>query len=508
MTTEENKTIPKLILTKKQEIAVSKIQRWLRIPIDSRDISTRIFLLTGKAGTGKTTAIKYALAKILEADLLRLEKIPQFQYMMNGGMFGVPNVVGIAMSHKAKNILNGSLPICHTYAKFYGLNVAYKDDGSIIFEENKKAKKEAYCALPIKCLVFDECSNINLEMQNILFNYTNPSTKIILMGDRGQNPPITSSKDKSPETDADSPVFNLVLSEDSTEELDERVRQTEGNPIIDMSDIIYEEIFGGQSLTKVKRAFRNESLVDGIGFNTIDYNEVLPDFKDASTNYLDTKVICYKNIPVNNWNYGIRSYIHQATNEIFVPKDIIYMNNTYVHHPDGEEKIEGGTRWTCYNSDEYMITDVRIGVYMDVECFILYVDKEGHKHLEHTNAPYIRVVSPAGTKAYYKVKSIKYKHAQMAPNFTPDDKKIRSMLFKEYYNYVESFGYVSYAFGFTGHKIQGSTYKNIYIDVNDILDTKPISKKRKLQALYTAVTRASHSVKLITLQKKWKDYQK
>ena len=55
----------------------------------------------------------------------------------------------------------------------------------------------------------------------------------------------------------------------------------------------------------------------------------------------------------------------------------------------------------------------------------------------------------------------------------------------------------SYAYALTGHKAQGSGYKYIYIDTNDILTIGPISNKRKLQALYTAMTRATDLVSFL-----------
>ena len=69
--------------------------------------------------------------------------------------------------------------------------------------------------------------------------------------------------------------------------------------------------------------------------------------------------------------------------------------------------------------------------------------------------------------------------------------------FAEYHSYKAAFGDVSYAYAMTCYKAQGSTYKHIFVDMNDIRTTGPLSKKRKLQSWYTAVTRASHNVYLI-----------
>src|SRR5690606_2329188 len=236
-----------------------------------------------------------------------------------------------------------------------------------------------------------------------------------------------------------------------------------------------------QNMKRVRQEFYNAKIIDGKGYDTIGMDKVMEHFRLASDTYLDTKIICYKNIPVNNWNLGIRSHIHFDANDVFVPRDIIYMNNTYVHHPDAEEKIEGGTKWTCYNSDEYLITDVRMGTYRGVHCYILYLDKEGHKHFSHVEDPYLRIVSVQGIEKFNEVKNEKHQLAISAPNSTKEEKHERSLLWKDYYAFVESFGNVSYAYAFTGYKVQGSGYKNVYIDVNDILGTRPITKKRKLQ---------------------------
>lgn len=63
--------------------------------------------------------------------------------------------------------------------------------------------------------------------------------------------------------------------------------------------------------------------------------------------------------------------------------------------------------------------------------------------------------------------------------------------------FLENFANFSYGYTLTAYRAQGSTYKNIFVDVNDIFAVKPISKKRKLQALYTSVTRAAHNINFI-----------
>jgi len=59
-------------------------------------------------------------------------------------------------------------------------------------------------------------------------------------------------------------------------------------------------------------------------------------------------------------------------------------------------------------------------------------------------------------------------------------------------NVVDIFAHLNYGYCITVHKSQGSTFKNSYIDVNDILSNN--NKEESLKCLYTAITRASNCI--------------
>ena len=105
--------------------------------------------------------------------------------------------------------------------------------------------------------------------------------------------------------------------------------------------------------------------------------------------------------------------------------------------------------------------------------------------------PYIPVVAESGEKKYKEIVFWRRKQALEAYGGQAKQK------WKYYYDFINKFGNVSYGYCYTGYKAQGSTFKNIFIDVNDIVTVGPISDKRKLQALYTGVTRASHLVSFL-----------
>lgn len=75
------------------------------------------------------------------------------------------------------------------------------------------------------------------------------------------------------------------------------------------------------------------------------------------------------------------------------------------------------------------------------------------------------------------------------------EKKINK-LYKEYQsNIIECFAELNYGYCITVHKSQGSTFKNVFIDINDILANNNINETSK--CLYTSITRSSKTLKLL-----------
>jgi hypothetical protein len=64
-----------------------------------------------------------------------------------------------------------------------------------------------------------------------------------------------------------------------------------------------------------------------------------------------------------------------------------------------------------------------------------------------------------------------------------------------YFQFLDQFADIIYGYAITTHKSQGSTYKNVYIDMSDIISNNP-NGKNSHQCLYTAVTRASEKIKI------------
>ena len=60
---------------------------------------------------------------------------------------------------------------------------------------------------------------------------------------------------------------------------------------------------------------------------------------------------------------------------------------------------------------------------------------------------------------------------------------------------IDRFAQLNYGYAITVHKSQGSTFMNVFIDIQDIFENK--NQPERLKCLYTAITRSSHSLELL-----------
>jgi hypothetical protein len=75
------------------------------------------------------------------------------------------------------------------------------------------------------------------------------------------------------------------------------------------------------------------------------------------------------------------------------------------------------------------------------------------------------------------------------------DKKI-NRIWKDWQgNVIDRFAQLNYGYSITVHKSQGSTFKNVFIDIMDIFENH--NQSERLKCLYTAITRSSHSLELL-----------
>jgi ATP-dependent exoDNAse (exonuclease V) alpha subunit len=310
-------------------------------------------------------------------------------------------------------------------------------------------------------------------MLKIVLEKTPIFSKIILMGDKGQLPPIDFRNERN---DNDSPVFDLDLPEECKHELTERVRQSEGNPILDLSDMIREEIFGNQNINKVLKTISSPSLNNGHGFDFIPYSKLNEHIEKK--NKLNTRVIAFRKKTVEYFNISIRNFVLDNPKEMFIKGDIVCMLDNYYHM-----EAENIVTYILHNSDIFRLTKVhkRYQKFSDnhkmhkIEVYIGNIDSQKDKQLI--------VPTKEGQKEVDKIL------LELAAKCR--EKKAKWV---DFWDFKKHFCICTYGYAVTAYKSQGSTYDSVYVDINDILLTLPLTPKRKLQTIYTAITRARENV--------------
>jgi len=112
-------------------------------------------------------------------------------------------------------------------------------------------------------------------------------------------------------------------------------------------------------------------------------------------------------------------------------------------------------------------------------------------------------------KEYFEDQMVKLKNS--CYKMIEELKKVDNMVKLEYLNIVEKkinriwkdwqtnvmdrFAQLNYGYAITVHKSQGSTFKNVFIDIMDIFENP--NQPERLKCLYTAITRSSHSLELL-----------
>lgn len=161
-------------------------------------VAGRPVALTGPAGSGKTTAVKGAIRKLLSSG--RIPPIAQSTH--NHILPGSPGVACVAFTNKAVENMKRVLPKdlrsnCITIHKLLEFKPEYFETIDEMTGTTKKTmnflpSRHADNPLPIgiKVLIIDEATMVAVDLWNLLADAISHSIQIILIGDIQQLPPV------------------------------------------------------------------------------------------------------------------------------------------------------------------------------------------------------------------------------------------------------------------------------------------------------------------------------
>ena len=287
-------------------------------------------------------------------------------------------------------------------------------------------------------LVFiDEASYIDKTLLQFIFSQTN-DCKIVFMGDPAQLTPVKSSG---------VPVFTSGF---RGAHLSEVVRQAKGNPIVELSTMFRNTVNTGDFFS-----FKP----DGIHIKYLprpEFNEAIKeDFTQPDWHYDTSKVLAWTNKCAINYNHAI--------------------NNVLC----GDPELQEGDYAIC---NSYMNISGGYSIKTDQTVCITHMGIDDEEHgVQGNNIIVDDRISVFLPKDRNAVKA-RIKKAR-------DDNQLSLVAYMEN-NWID----LRAAFAMTINKAQGSTYRKVFIDLDDI--KKCNSADQIARMLYVGVSRASHEVVL------------
>lgn len=276
--------ISSIELTQDQEKALELIFDWLK---KDKSFSDKFLIISGYAGTGKTTLISYLRHQLKQTAL-----------------FTDLKVAFCSFTGKAASVLRQKLTEANSLFKSDSCGTIHSLIYSpVLDKEDRIISWQKLPEIEADLIIVDEGSMINSTIWNDLTSYDIP---ILVVGDHGQLPPIGGQ-------------FNLM--QNANFKIQQIVRQAADNPIIQLSirireggGIPYENLLGDA----VKKYSPNDP----------DFEEIL---KSAVLNNLDDYLcICGRNRTRMALNNRIRFYQDRYEPEPVIGERIICLKNNHM----------------------------------------------------------------------------------------------------------------------------------------------------------------------------------
>lgn len=444
------------VATEDQLKALEQIRGWLRIESDeycedegcpqyptkhicnpkARIInpSAPFFTLKGYAGTGKSFSI---------LELVR-------------GTFKPHEVCFTAPTNKAVKVLRNyldqaGLSACTTKTIYSLLGLSLRANGEVkeITKPEEPVDLSGY-----KLIIVDEGSMVNQFLLSAIEDaYSDWQVPFLFMGDPAQIPPVG---------EITSPIWKIA----SNAELTKVLRY--GNSILDLATAIRTVVDHPFPALKIvesppvyvlpKPAFRSKIA------------ETIPEILAG-----EAKVIAWRNVTTEEYNTFIRREIfgfQEAKANPWLPTDKIVAT---AHLKDLEDNTFMRT------DEEAVVLQVAVGshpYYQEFEIFNLLVE------LENGRKATCRVLTP---KAAFELQN-------RLNEISMEAKGGKKYLWGEFWKLKEAFHEIKHSYAITTHRSQGSSYRKVFVDREDILLNR--NRPEAFRSLYVAVTRAREEVNI------------
>ena len=452
------------IPTDDQSVALKKLSDY--ICENSNDI---IFLLTGYAGTGKTSVIS-ALVRTL--DSLRLKSVL------------------LAPTGRAAKVLT-------SYAGKQAFTIHKKiyrqkslKDGIGSFKLDRNLQRDTYFIVDESSMISNSSNDAAIFGSGKLLDdlieyvYSGTNCKLILVGDNAQLPPVGSDKSPALESEALKDYgFGLMCSE-----LRQVVRQSEDSGVL-------------MNATQVRLQINDNDIVhpsmDCVNFNDVVRITGEDLIEEISTAYgtcgLDeTIIVVNSNKQANRYNQGIRNRIFFREEEISAGDMVMVVKNNYSLIEEEEEPgfIANGDiaevlkirKFEERYGFRFADMELRLVDYgLEIESKVL-LDVIG---LDTPSLP------PDKSRELFQNILADYVHLKLRR------KQIEAVRSDPYFNALQ----IKFSYAVTCHKAQGGQWERVFID-QGMFNRNEVTLDY-LRWFYTALTRSTDRVYLVNFPEEW-----
>jgi len=417
----------------------------------------RRHLLTGYAGTGKTTLMQ-AVVKALKAKRVK--------------------VVVTAPTHKAVQVLAKKLDEAGissvkamTIHALLGLKPTAGDSEKSVLKRSGRSQAGEYDAV-----IIDECSMIGSDLHAFLDNDLHRQW-VLFVGDPAQLPPVG---------EVAAPCFAI----ENRSNLAQIVRQAEGNPILQAATALRQQQGSAVDWSWCRPA---EAPPHGVYLAGDDANEWMRDAftsDEFRANNDAFRFIAYTNARVHEVNQQVRRWIYGDTQTPFVPGERVICRkpvmlphaNTAAFTTNEEAVVASITRGVVsYRFDQHEAEAGKQAVPAFV--FDMPVWKVGLHHGTHSEVVCDLPINPQDAIGLDR-------------RLVSEAKVNRSRWF-ERFTWLESIADLRSVYAMTCHSSQGSTFDNVFLDVRDCSKIEMFRPMEMQQLLYVAVTRPRFALVLI-----------
>lgn len=441
-----------------QQKAIGRLSEYV-----AENSNDAIFLLTGYAGTGKTSLIS-ALVKCL--DQLRLR-----------------SVLMAPTGRAAKVFASFSGKQAYTvHKKIYRQKSAR--DGVGTFSLDRNLHKETWFIVDEASMITNRTGDSSVfgsgNLLDDLFEYvySGSGCKLILVGDAAQLPPVGS--DVSPALDEE--VLRRYGFGVETVELKDVVRQAVSSGILMNATGVRELVSDNNS---------DSPRIDLSGYKDIvriGGDELIEELQSAyeATGREDTIVVVNSNKMANKYNQGVRNRIFFREDEVGPGDLVMIVRNNYYWLAESEQSgfIANGDIAEVTGVGKY---EERYGFrFADMSLFFPdYQEEIDAKVILDT----LHFDTPAMPED--RNRGLYYSILEDYPDIRSKKKQYEAVREDPYYNALQ----VKFAYAVTCHKAQGGQWKRVFIDQGMFNRKEPTTEY--LRWLYTAITRATEKLYLV-----------